>query len=275
MNRFAGKMCPYCKSEILEDDDIVVCSECEMPHHKDCWVENEGCTTFGCSGTIQSSGSSQELPPASGAGGFEFEMYPSGSAVYCPKCGIKHEPSDMFCRNCGYCFSGFSAPQNTALPSTYAGEGASGSAAFNQKSQSSLEGDLIGPNAEYYFGKFSDMSYRSKSNCWNWASFLFSIYWCVYRKMYGIGAAVFAGLFIFSLFGIVGIMLALVGRIVFGVYANYLYMSRITRLMSEFGSLTDEASRAQFVSNKGGVNVVATVLCVVVYVILYIISYLN
>lgn len=53
MNKFVGKICPYCKSELKEDEDIVVCSHCEMPHHKDCWIENKGCTTFGCQGTIQ------------------------------------------------------------------------------------------------------------------------------------------------------------------------------------------------------------------------------
>ncbi len=30
-----------------------MCSACEMPHHKDCWIENQGCTTFGCQGTIR------------------------------------------------------------------------------------------------------------------------------------------------------------------------------------------------------------------------------
>ncbi len=49
---FIGKVCPYCKAEFKEGDDVVICSACEMPHHKECWVENQGCTTFGCTGTI-------------------------------------------------------------------------------------------------------------------------------------------------------------------------------------------------------------------------------
>lgn len=51
--RFQGKKCPYCKSEFKEDDVIVICSVCEMPHHLSCWQENNGCTTFGCTGTIK------------------------------------------------------------------------------------------------------------------------------------------------------------------------------------------------------------------------------
>lgn len=54
MNKYIGKICPFCKTEFKEGDDIVVCSTCDMPHHKDCWIENQGCTTFGCLGTIKS-----------------------------------------------------------------------------------------------------------------------------------------------------------------------------------------------------------------------------
>ena len=54
MNQYAGKLCPFCKSAMQETEEIVVCSACEMPHHKECWIENQGCTTFGCLGTIQS-----------------------------------------------------------------------------------------------------------------------------------------------------------------------------------------------------------------------------
>lgn len=52
-NRFQGKACPFCKTTFKEDDVIVVCSVCDMPHHLSCWQENNGCTTFGCTGTIK------------------------------------------------------------------------------------------------------------------------------------------------------------------------------------------------------------------------------
>ena len=51
---YIGKICPYCKTPLTEEDDIVVCSVCEMPHHKDCWIENAACTTFGCTGSMMS-----------------------------------------------------------------------------------------------------------------------------------------------------------------------------------------------------------------------------
>lgn len=48
----AGKTCPFCKAPFLEGEAVVFCSHCEMPHHLECWKENGGCTTFGCTGNI-------------------------------------------------------------------------------------------------------------------------------------------------------------------------------------------------------------------------------
>ncbi len=53
-SKYLGKVCPYCKTEFIEGDEIVVCSDCEMPHHKECFIENKGCTTFGCQGSMKS-----------------------------------------------------------------------------------------------------------------------------------------------------------------------------------------------------------------------------
>ena len=52
MHAYVGKNCPFCNTSFKDGDDIVICSDCDMPHHKDCWIENCGCTTFGCNGTI-------------------------------------------------------------------------------------------------------------------------------------------------------------------------------------------------------------------------------
>ena len=51
-NKYVGKICPYCKTPFKQDDTIVVCNSCMMPHHLSCWQANEGCTTYGCNGLI-------------------------------------------------------------------------------------------------------------------------------------------------------------------------------------------------------------------------------
>ena len=42
-----SQTCPYCRESISESD-LAECPACHTPHHHDCWVENGGCTVFGC-----------------------------------------------------------------------------------------------------------------------------------------------------------------------------------------------------------------------------------
>lgn len=48
--RVEGKLCPYCQTRIQPGLQTCICPLCRMPHHAECWVENGGCTTFGCNG---------------------------------------------------------------------------------------------------------------------------------------------------------------------------------------------------------------------------------
>jgi Prokaryotic RING finger family 1 len=41
-------VCPYCRSEMNENDTIVECQQCATRLHKACWEENKQCTTWGC-----------------------------------------------------------------------------------------------------------------------------------------------------------------------------------------------------------------------------------
>lgn len=98
MNSYIGKTCPYCKTEFKEGDDIVVCSSCDMPHHKDCWIENQGCTTFGCMGTIKAADGSSTTVTATE---ISYEDPVSSSHVFCTKCGAQNSSESAFCSKCG------------------------------------------------------------------------------------------------------------------------------------------------------------------------------
>ena len=52
MEDYIGIICSFCKTRIKEDDSVVICSVCELPHYLSCWHENNGCTTFGCTGVM-------------------------------------------------------------------------------------------------------------------------------------------------------------------------------------------------------------------------------
>ena len=36
MDEYVGKICPYCKTEIKEGEEVKVCPECGIPHHAAC-----------------------------------------------------------------------------------------------------------------------------------------------------------------------------------------------------------------------------------------------
>lgn len=42
-------LCSICQSPIEEGDDVIKCSACHLPFHVECWQENLGCSTYGCS----------------------------------------------------------------------------------------------------------------------------------------------------------------------------------------------------------------------------------
>lgn len=82
MENYIGSLCPHCRKEITQSDPVKVCPVCGMAHHKSCWEENRGCTTFGCSEQHY------QAPPAS----------PSRT---CGSCGAPLEDAQAFCGNCG------------------------------------------------------------------------------------------------------------------------------------------------------------------------------
>ncbi len=44
------KTCPVCDHTFHMEDDIIVCPECERPHHVKCWHKNKGCGLIDCLG---------------------------------------------------------------------------------------------------------------------------------------------------------------------------------------------------------------------------------
>ena len=48
---FSKSICPICSTEIETIDEKVICPDCKMVYHKDCWEENNGCATYGCQST--------------------------------------------------------------------------------------------------------------------------------------------------------------------------------------------------------------------------------
>ncbi|HBP23623.1 MAG TPA: hypothetical protein DEA08_38330 [Planctomycetes bacterium] len=45
-----GLLCPYCRDDVAEEDELEACPHCRTLHHRDCYEEAGGCTLLGCAG---------------------------------------------------------------------------------------------------------------------------------------------------------------------------------------------------------------------------------
>ena len=43
-----SNICPVCSTEIQATDETIICPDCKIVYHKDCWNDNNGCATYGC-----------------------------------------------------------------------------------------------------------------------------------------------------------------------------------------------------------------------------------
>ena len=255
MDRYVGKVCPYCKTVLKEDDDIVVCSQCDMPHHKDCWIENQGCTTFGCLGTIQSPGGSGVAAAAANANPYTAQSpYANPVPVTAPYSAGQQVIQPQF------------APKTQAIspgwtyvtPSAYAPLDASGMAKDEEDS-------YIQTKLEYYKAKFAQMRRTGSKGSWNWSAFLAGPLWFIYRRMYGWGFALLGLEFVLSRMQNAYLILFQLGvTIVVGAMGNSLYMAQIDRCVNE-GKYLHASQKSLHVDKNGGVNSTAVILAILGY----------
>lgn len=287
VNEYIGKICPFCKSEFKTDDEIVVCSDCDMPHHKECWIENQGCTTFGCLGSIKSVDGKATSVTATEIL-FDDTPQTNSSTVYCTQCGSPNSNSASFCSKCGTRLT-----TNAQVPKAPIYENATqhtyqqgynqnaymGNATYQQTygqyngnvytQQTAIDNDivqLIGTKTEYYVPKFQEMKQQNKKTTWNWSAFLVAPYWFIYRKMYGYGYGILAAAFILSFIPVLSFF-ALGGYIALGIFANFIYMTELEKKSNQ-AKVMNEPFRSQYMYKNGGTNTTATVLTIIGYAIL-------
>lgn len=199
MNEIYGKQCPYCKSELKQGEDIIVCSECNMPHHKECWIENKGCTTFGCLGTI-------DTPKETVNNDFELTL-DDFDMVRCNICGTLSSKDNQYCNHCGGLL--YSDSNNAYV-----------------KNQIPMEN--IG--VDYYSEVFKKITYDNDWLQWNWSAFVFSHYWLIYKRVYLYGISIFIANMILVLISIpLYIFIAVILHIILGAIGNMLYYNSVCK----------------------------------------------
>ena len=214
MGNFTGLPCPVCGVEFLSGDDIVVCPECGAPYHRACYQAQGRCVLDDLHKT-----GGQWQPPAGAAPQGQPEEHAHGqSGAVCPRCGAENAPGALLCQNCGWRldagapgagggqwgFPGQFGPQGGGYPGGQQpyGQGPAMLDAFFQQGCTLDEeltdgvtykeaGDFVGPNRLKFLMKFRALA-SGAAVSFNWSAFLFTFFYCFYRKMYKLGAALLA-----------------------------------------------------------------------------------
>lgn len=284
MNKYVGKICPYCKSVFQEDDEVVICGDCDMPHHKGCWVEGKGCTTFGCQGTIQGidfvndniTGSVLKFDSTNRALRQNVEQ-----PAFCSRCGFSLMADSAFCSKCGapvrgvqqFAQKAYSQKANEVV-SKISSELKTVMEDFKTNDYLDPElGRYIGRKSDYYLGQFTALKSQKKYNSWNWFAFLLSPFWCLYRKMYIPGAVILGVDFILALIGgrFSGILSIIIATLV-GIFANYFYMYDLEQKMT-MGKNLSEFQKSQYIKLHGDTSVIIPLVTAVIYVLICIILF--
>ena len=287
MNKYVGKICPYCKSPFTEDDEIVVCSDCDMPHHKDCWIDNKGCTTFGCQGTIQGIDFGVDTSISSASKYAVRDAIPGQEQApeqpaFCSRCGSPLEASAAFCSKCGapvvIVAAQAAKPDYVQKIKKVTSKVSSElkTVMENYKTNDFVDPELeryVGSRKEYYLNVFSMLKNQKKYNSWNWFAFLISPFWCLYRKMYIPGGVLLGIDFILTFIGgTFSGMLGLVVAAVVGVFANYFYMYDLEQRMNK-GQVLPEPQKSQYIEQYGDTNATIPSIASVIYVLLCVILF--
>lgn len=184
---YEGLSCPVCSKAFSQDDDIVVCPQCGLPHHRECWKSIGRCYEADKHGTAEqwSRERAQNAAPK-----------PTANAVMhtCPHCNTQNAEYAEFCARCGYPLNvedWHSAPQTHApFVGEYTHYGQprdyySSAERIGESNAADLAA-VVGNNTQYYMERFRRIE-SGRSGGWNWAAFLLSPMWLFYRKQYGLG----------------------------------------------------------------------------------------
>ena len=186
---YEGLSCPVCGKVFEEHEDIVSCPVCGAPHHRDCWMAEGHCHFESKHGTEEQW--SKESAKAETN---------SDDSRRCPHCGAANSPFVEFCGHCGRPIEGQTWQSSEPAPAepTFREYAPYRIRTTNQFGGVPKDDVISGVSAEdlaavvdqnttYYLPRFSKMEREGRALSFNWAAFLLTPYWLMFRKNYLFG----------------------------------------------------------------------------------------
>lgn len=194
MSKYKGIPCPVCNKEFTDNDDIVVCPDCGAPYHRSCYNEKGACIFD----NLHAEHKDWQMPKIKTEAEYEIKD------VECPRCGTLNSHSAVFCNRCGLPL-GTSTDTNhnpyrnfNNLPNDSVGGtgsiggmyrmfdpmgGVNPTEAMADDITYGEVSKIVQQNTIYYIPTFK-RTREMNSSRFNFAAFLFTGGWMLYRKMY-------------------------------------------------------------------------------------------
>lgn len=188
--KYYGK-CQVCNADFKQSDDIVVCPECGAPYHRACYETQGKCTYSDRHGTSFIYQGSAANSTQKGS-----ENSPSSEINKCPRCFNENPNNALFCSNCGMPLLQKDTNSNfyeISIPPALDPLSALDKDEKIDDIKISEFAQYVKINLLYYLPLFKKIHEQNKSR-FNFAAFLFSGGWFLYRKLYKIGVAITAAL---------------------------------------------------------------------------------
>lgn len=254
-----GQKCPVCKSYMFDDEEIVFCPVCGVPTHKECYDKIKKCPLEEYHGTDM-----QYTPPEINDEPIEIEEPKEENEI--PFGFRRAIEIDLY--------GGIKKDDQIA-----------GVTAEEMKK-------TVGPNSQYYIPRFFKLNNRNKKS-WNWSAFIFPEGFFFFRKCHKMGilaalltiasfvALTFANSYlnlanaatyseienlilnqlnanpdkvIFALIAMfVGFAIFVPSRILFGLFANWIYRNEVFEKVKVAKEQTEEDPE-EVMQLKGGIN---------------------
>lgn len=200
--KYVNQECPHCEKVFKKDDDVVVCPVCGTPQHRECYEENNRCVN------ADKHADGYEWKPKERK--WENNYYKTNSkqsqdsenvdSIICSNCGTENSSDSLFCKHCSASLNNNQSNAgnqnfNPAFNQVNFQDGMPFAAVFgNINPEDEIAPDVklkeankyVKTNTTLYSIIFKRIHDSNKSR-FNFAAFIFSGGWFLYRKQYALG----------------------------------------------------------------------------------------